>query len=331
MNIPKELTVSIIMPAYNAQRFLSAAVESILAQSFSDFEFLIMDDGSTDSTWQILQEYAEKDSRVKLFQQENQGVGVSLNYLISVAKGEFIARMDADDISHPERLQEQVNYFVQHLQTDIVSTGTTLIAPNGLGYCTICFPDNHNLLKEFFAKNKNPITHGAVMMKKSLLLNLNLPIYKSMRAQDLELWQRLIDKAHFGLIQKPLYFLRQYSGSITDRWHNKEGILSQQYQNKQHVENILSDLDNKLAMLLKPNLNPDEGYELFLNGRALFLNNHYWSAIKNFILAAIEDKKYRTKSLGLIGFVMLGKLGVYLYAKLRLNKNEYEQLPVIES
>ena len=106
--------VSVIMSVYNGDRFLAAAVESILTQTYDDFEFLILDDGSRDQSPEILQGYAGQDTRIRLLTQANQGLTVSLNQLIEASRGQFIARMDADDVAHPDRLGRQLEFLRQH-------------------------------------------------------------------------------------------------------------------------------------------------------------------------------------------------------------------------
>ncbi|MFM7428012.1 MAG: glycosyltransferase family 2 protein [Elainella sp.] len=107
---PAAPLISVLMPVYNSARYLKPAIDSILAQSFGDFEFLILDDGSTDRSSQILQSYAAQDARIHVTRRENQGVAKSLNQLIAQAQGELIARMDADDIALPDRFARQVAF-----------------------------------------------------------------------------------------------------------------------------------------------------------------------------------------------------------------------------
>ncbi len=105
------MKLSVIMPVYNGQDFVSKAIESILGQTFSDFEFIIINDGSTDRTLKILESYQKKDKRIVLLNQENKGIAKSLNRGIAKAKGDYIARQDADDISFPDRLRNQVEFL----------------------------------------------------------------------------------------------------------------------------------------------------------------------------------------------------------------------------
>ena len=115
--------VSVIMPVYNGEKYLAEAMESILAQTFTDFEFLIVDDGSTDDSAEIIQSYEERDNRIRFFQQvRNMGKADARNCGIAAAKGEYITGMDCDDVSLPERLQKQVDFLQSH--PDIGALGT---------------------------------------------------------------------------------------------------------------------------------------------------------------------------------------------------------------
>src|SRR5262245_3590276 len=106
--------ISVIMPVYNAERYVADAVESILGQTFQDFEFLIFDDGSQDGSLAILGKYASQDARIRLFAKPHSGYVAWLSEGIRLARGEFIARMDADDISLPQRLARQSAFLIQN-------------------------------------------------------------------------------------------------------------------------------------------------------------------------------------------------------------------------
>ena len=115
------------MPVYNAESFLVEAIRSILNQTFTDFEFLILDDASSDRSLEIIQKYAKKDSRIKIFQnKENQGEGFCRNKLVAETKTIYIAWMDSDDISLPDRYQKQIDFLEKNLDIDVVGCGTIL-------------------------------------------------------------------------------------------------------------------------------------------------------------------------------------------------------------
>ncbi len=106
--------LSAAMSVYNGERFLAEAIDSILAQSFPDLEFLILDDGSRDATPAMLRDYAEKDSRIRPISRENRGLVASLNQLLDEARAPIVARMDADDIAHPERFAKQMRFLADN-------------------------------------------------------------------------------------------------------------------------------------------------------------------------------------------------------------------------
>ena len=111
MSVP---AVSVLMPVYNAQRYVAEAVQSILTQTMGDFEFIIIDDGSTDDSTRILRDWAQRDSRIRLVSRPNTGLCVALNEGLAMANGRYIARMDADDISLPQRFALQLEYLKTH-------------------------------------------------------------------------------------------------------------------------------------------------------------------------------------------------------------------------
>ena len=123
--------VSVLMPVYNAQLYVEKAIKSILTQTFIDFEFIILDDGSTDNSLNILEQYAKQDIRIRIISRENKGLIVSLNELVEQARGQYVARMDADDISRPERFAMQVDFLSKN--TDHIVVGSSIEKINEKG------------------------------------------------------------------------------------------------------------------------------------------------------------------------------------------------------
>src|SRR6185369_3616134 len=119
------------MPVYNTERYLAAALKSVLAQSFTDFEFIILDDGSTDSSVHIVREFAENDDRIRFFPLEHRGYVSVLRRGLNHCRGEFVARMDSDDISMPERFEKQLQYLRANPDCVAVGTRVVLIDPYG--------------------------------------------------------------------------------------------------------------------------------------------------------------------------------------------------------
>jgi glycosyltransferase involved in cell wall biosynthesis len=180
--------VSVVMSVYNECNYVRRAIDSMLAQTFQDFEFVIVDDGSTDGTADIIGEY--KDPRIRLFRQANQGLERSLNDGISLSRGTYVARMDADDISRRDRLDLQVSFLDERPSCGLVGS-----------YCIVQWddePTQHHVrvpLTDRAIRRRiyweNPFVHSSVMMRRSVLARAGL--YKpEYRWGDYELWCRII-------------------------------------------------------------------------------------------------------------------------------------------
>lgn len=195
------------MATYNGQRYIREAIDSILNQTFTDFEFIIVDDGSTDDTAQIIQSYG--DERIYYLKKElNSGIADSLNIGIKAAKGTYIARMDDDDVSITTRFVEQLKVFKSN--GDIVFCGSNVSDNNSEPLRT---PEKHDdiFLELLF---RNPIFHPTVMIKRKILID-NLYKKDTVPSEDYELWSRLIFKGKFYQIQRPLLYCRTHQTSVT--------------------------------------------------------------------------------------------------------------------
>jgi glycosyltransferase involved in cell wall biosynthesis len=159
-------TLSVILPVYNAQRYIAAAVESILNQTYGDFELIIINDGSTDHTLGILEQYARKDGRINLISRPNTGYVVALNEGIDLARGQFIARMDADDISLPERFEKQLAFLRDNPGHVLVGSAVAQMDASGMvigPMADVCF--GHAAIDYALLRRGWPVVHPAVMMR----------------------------------------------------------------------------------------------------------------------------------------------------------------------
>lgn len=112
--------ISVIMPAYNSENYVSEAIESVCKQSFADWELLIVNDGSTDHTPEIIEKYAQKDLRIKVFHRKNEGVSMARNFALNQVRGEYVTFIDSDDVYHIDRLKKLLQVFEQHKKCDVV-------------------------------------------------------------------------------------------------------------------------------------------------------------------------------------------------------------------
>ncbi len=207
--------VSVIMSVYNGAEYLREAIDSILNQTFSDFEFLIVDDCSNDNSPQILEEYVKKDNRVRIITNEfNLGLTKNLNTAIRQAKGEYIARFDCDDVSLPERFVEQVNYLNEHPRCGVVSMWADIIDGSGKHTRTIKYPTNDNDLRKALI-SYNPFFHPGIMLRREVFDTVGFYDESWRFAQDYELYFRIAKKYELANIPKILLNYRETGGSIT--------------------------------------------------------------------------------------------------------------------
>jgi glycosyltransferase involved in cell wall biosynthesis len=214
--------VSVVMAVHNGGQFLREAVDSILGQTFKDFEFILMDDGSTDSTPSLLAEYQNADARIRVKRfDQNQGLTHCLNAGIQMARGKYLARMDADDISLPQRFERQVRYLDEHPQVAALGCGFTLMDEAGTPLKDYIFSSRPEVLRWnllFF----NPISHPGAMIRSSIMRELGGYDPQLMRAQDYDLWWRMSFIGRLGNLQDILLLLRQHGGRVTNKHQDQQ-------------------------------------------------------------------------------------------------------------
>jgi glycosyltransferase involved in cell wall biosynthesis len=212
MNFPTPM-VSVVMSVFNGASFLRECVESVLAQDFTDFEFLIVDDGSRDNSLEILQSF--QDPRIRIFPvQENRGLPSCLNLGIREARGTFIARMDADDLCLPSRLRAQVDFLRAHPEVGVLGTAVRLLKANKQGE-RIQFPSQNASIKSMLPFGC-PFFHPSVMLRRKALMDHGLFYDESYRrSQDYELWSRAAEHLKFANLPSPLLLFRRHQDSVS--------------------------------------------------------------------------------------------------------------------
>ena len=201
--------ISVIMPTYNAEKYLQEAINSILEQTFADFELLIVDDNSQDNTKKIISLY--EDKRIKLIEGPCKGIAAALNKGIEVSKGEYIARMDADDISLPERLEIQLDFLMQNPNISLCSTPIRFFtSEEELHIEGIGLTPEEVKIKLLF---KTPIFHPTVMFRKRDFVQHQLYYNTNWKAaEDYELWSRVVRELNAAVLDK--YLLKYRTGNV---------------------------------------------------------------------------------------------------------------------
>lgn len=207
----KQPLVSVIMTVYNAQEFLNMAIDSILLQSYTNFELIIIDDGSTDQSPSIIQAY--RDLRIKYYRQKNRGLSAALNAGIKKTRGEYIARMDHDDISYPTRLEKQVQYLERNSDVAMLGTSFDFIdEDSGIIGKAYTLDRNQDLKIEFLTRN--PFGHGTIMIRRAVIIEIG-GYDTTEPIEDYELWWRISKKYKVANLTEFLYGWRIVSSGMS--------------------------------------------------------------------------------------------------------------------
>lgn len=213
MNYP---LVSVLMPAYNAEKYISQAIESILDQTFKDFEFIIVDDASTDGTWEIMKQYAEVDKRIHIFQNKTQlGIARARNHLIKWSRGTYIVWQDADDVSLPYRLHEQYSFMEKHPKVGIVGGFLHFFDDKGNQSIRKYALDDKTIRSRIFYFS--PVAQPAAMIRRECFEKCGYLNSKYIVASDLDMSFRIGKKYKFANIQKTVIYYRIHPSSITSQ------------------------------------------------------------------------------------------------------------------
>lgn len=303
-------SISVLMSVFNSEKYLKEAIESILNQTFTNFEFLIINDGSNDDSRNIILSFS--DPRIVLIDNENNiGLTRSLNKGIESARGKYIARMDADDISMPTRLEKQVNFLNENLQIGLLGTwfeyfpGGPVIKP----------PCKHEEIYAQLFKN-NPVAHPSVMLRRSVLIE-NKCLYnnKFKKAQDYELWSRLIEKTRVANLPEVLLLYRVHQGQISNFANDEQLLVDTEVKVKLYSRLLDYQIDPKFTECL-----------IKLNNSSSKLSNDEFVTLKT-----VFDKAFNTaKKLSSINSELFLMIHTSLIVKV-FNRTQNRSLKLIPS
>jgi glycosyltransferase involved in cell wall biosynthesis len=229
--------VSVVLPCYNAvlAGYFREAVESVLAQSLNNFELIIIDDGSTDETWEAIKKLT--DSRVRAYRQENAGLASTLNRAISYAKSTYIARQDQDDVMLPGRLEKQFAFMAQHPEVAGVGTWAEIMVGGDPSELLLAFPTSHEALSLWLLFD-NPFVHSSMLLRKDALLSVGGYCEDRSRQppEDYELWSRLARNYRLANLGDVLTAYREVPGSMSRAGENPfvQNLIRISAENLQH-------------------------------------------------------------------------------------------------
>jgi glycosyltransferase involved in cell wall biosynthesis len=216
--------VTVGIPFYNNGKSLLNAVKSIFAQTFQDWELILVDDGSTDGSLDVALSIDDPRVRVLPRDGKNRRLAARLNQIAQAARGEFIARMDADDMSHPQRLAKQLAFFEAHKDIDVLGTSMYVLNQQMQPTCKIIVPETHDLISKNRFKNV-PMAHATVVAKAEWFrrwpYNEKCPI-----TQDQELWMRSLSRSNFANIAESLYLCNEFAASSLSKYIKGVRVLA---------------------------------------------------------------------------------------------------------
>lgn len=231
--------VSVLMSVYNGERYLRESVESILNQTFTDFEFLIIDDGSKDGSREVIRSYS--DLRIRLVQNErNMGLTCSLNKGLKLARGEYIARQDSDDVSSHDRLEKQVYWLNRHPKVVLVSSNVQFIDSEGRYLGQSRRTGDPDLVAWYLLFYNHVAGHSVVMFRQKTVMDLGGYSESYHYAQDHELWLRLVEAGDIVVLPDILLQWRQHDENISFKDKRKQEEFSL-HATKQRISKLVGE------------------------------------------------------------------------------------------
>ena len=213
--------ITVLMSVFNGEQFLKSSISSVLNQSFTEFEFIIINDGSTDNSESIIRQFSKNDKRIKILNKKNTGLTNSLNQGIKIAKGEWIARIDSDDICEKNRLETQYNFARSSKLFVLIGSNFHIIDKKETKLKVYKYPSDHKNLKKFIIDKKFSFPHSSFFIKAKSLKILNGYNERMKRSQDYDLCLRLSEIGKISCINRPLVSIRKHENQVS---HEDSGM-----------------------------------------------------------------------------------------------------------
>ena len=299
-----KIKITVLMPAYNAAGYIAEAITSVLGQSFRDFELLIINDGSTDKTVEVIRSFS--DGRIVLIEQENLGVAAALNKGLQLARAEYIARFDADDICFPNRLEEQYNFIMAHPEYIVVGSAAEYIDAQG-NYIFTHQPKGRTdqQIKQLSYKTC-PFIHASVLYRKDVVMHIGYNV-DAHSFEDHLLWQQVKAAGKMYNLTEPLLSVRLNPGSITMDERKRPRIFHEIKNKALRTGHITPEEGNRLLALIREqnNSKSKEGAYYSLLAKKFLWNNYDPAKARSNVKKAIILNSFDIKDfiLWLISFL----------------------------
>lgn len=285
--------ITVLMPAYNAGKYIGDAIESVLQQTFTDFELLIVNDGSTDNTTDVIQSF--DDPRIVMIYQDNKGVAQALNTGLKYARSPFIARFDADDVCHIERLQLQYEFMISNPDYSIIGSSADYMDMDGTYLFTSTPPAISNEDIQQLEHSICPFIHSTVFYKKDIILKAGGYNEYAYTFEDHFLWVNILKDQKTCNFSKPLIKLRLNPESITidEKWRPRR-FLEIKYTTLKNRSITLNE-GNELTELGIKQYSPQikEGSYYALCAKKLLINNYHPQKARIHVARAISASPLR--------------------------------------
>ena len=235
------------MSVYNGAEYVAHAIECILAQTYRDFEFIIINDGSIDGSLAIMQDYAARDARIRIIDQQNTGLTIALRRGIEAARGEYIARMDVDDVSLPQRFEKQMAMFDANPDLVAVTTDVQHCSPDGPISGLSTLNRDPRLLPLLLCFENAVGGHGQMIFSRRAYEAAGGYDPDFRYSQDFDLWSRMVELGPFGAVRETLYRWMTNNNNISTREKTAQQACSQKIRQKQYRKIVGTPLDDRTA------------------------------------------------------------------------------------
>jgi len=220
--VPVDPLVSVLLPVWNGERFLRASIDSIASQTFRAFELIVISDGSTDGSLEIAREAAGLDSRIVVLPLPHDGLPAALNAGIAAARGAYLARMDADDLAVPARLERQVAYLDAHPHCVVVGSAVDVVDAQDEHLGIVRFPAAHADIVGALAVGRTGLAHPAVLMRREAVAAAGGYRANAFPSEDLDLWLRIRHHGEFANLDEPLLRYRRHPAAVGIRERGRQ-------------------------------------------------------------------------------------------------------------